>query len=443
MEQAGIMRRIGIIGGGAAGIAAAITAARNDRQAHVFILEQKEKTGKKLLATGNGRCNLTNRQIDGSCIKNCYHGGDVRFAGEVLKQFGYEDTIRFFASVGLVTKARGDYVYPRSGQASTVLELLNLELKRLGVKVFCGIRVRSVLWDGREFCVRAEETLPEKSDVKQRCAEPKETVKIFEADRIILACGGKAAPAFGSDGSGYELVKSFGHQMTPVVPALVQLKVKGHPFARASGVRADAKVTALIDRVPAAEDTGEVQITAYGISGIPVFQISRHIALGLYRKKRAEVLLDLLPEYTEAEAFGLFERIAARCADLTVGECLAGIFNQKLIPCILKLAGVRMQSKLSESDSRQIQGIVKQCKRICLPIQDTNGFENAQVCAGGVRTDEVNPRTMESKRVKGLYLVGELLDVDGICGGYNLQWAWATGCIAGEAASLYERKCRT
>lgn len=424
MEQAGIMRRIGIIGGGAAGIAAAITAARNDRQAHVFILEQKEKTGKKLLATGNGRCNLTNRQIDGSCIKNCYHGGDVRFAGEVLKQFGYEDTIRFFASVGLVTKARGDYVYPRSGQASTVLELLNLELRRLGIKVFCGIRVRSVLWDGREFCVRGEET------------------KLFKADRIILACGGKAAPAFGSDGSGYELAKSFGHRMTPVVPALVQLKVKEHPLARASGVRTDARVMALIDRVPAAEDTGEVQITSYGISGIPVFQISRHIALGLYRKKRAEVLLDLLPEYTEDEAFGLFERIAARCADLTVGEGLAGIFNQKLIPCILKSAGLRMQSKLSESDSRQIQGIVKQCKRICLPIQDTNGFENAQVCAGGVRTDEVNPRTMESKRVKGLYLVGELLDVDGICGGYNLQWAWATGCIAGEAAS-YERKCQT
>ncbi len=145
------MIRIGIIGGGAAGIAAAITAARNDREAKVFILEQKEKAGKKLLATGNGRCNLTNRQADGSDVESCYHGGNIRFAGEVLKQFGYADTRSFFASMGLVMKERGDYVYPRSDQASTVLDLLDLELKRLGVEVFCQARVQSVLWDRSDF----------------------------------------------------------------------------------------------------------------------------------------------------------------------------------------------------------------------------------------------------------------------------------------------------
>lgn len=433
------MRRIGVIGGGAAGIAAAIAAARNDRQAKVFILEQKEKTGKKLLATGNGRCNLTNRQIDGSCVKTCYHGGDIRFAGEVLRQFGCEDTLRFFASVGLVMKERGDYVYPRSDQALTVLELLNLELERLGVECLCSVRVQSVTWEGREFCIRAEEILQDARTGRQRSAGAKggtvHTLKL-KADRIILACGGRAAPALGSDGSGYMLAQSFGHRITPVVPALVQLKVKNHPFAKASGVRTDAKVTALIDGVPAAKDTGEVQITAYGISGIPVFQISRHIALGLEQKRQAEVLLDLLPEYTEEETEKLLAGFIRGHEDLAVSECLLGIFNRKLIPCILKLAGVKMQTRVSESGRCRILDLVKQCKKIRLQIQDTNGFENAQVCAGGVKTDEVNPGTMESRRVKGLYLAGELLDVDGICGGYNLQWAWATGHIAGTAASI-------
>lgn len=408
------MRRIGIIGGGAAGIAAAITAARNDRQAKVFILEQKDRIGRKILATGNGRCNLTNCQIGSSCVELCYRGENLAAVDEVLRQFGYKETWRFFESLGLVMKTRGDYVYPRSDQAASVLELLNLELKRLGAEIHCGVHVQSVIRDGKAFGIRAERS--------------------FHADRIILACGGKAASALGSDGSGYPLAKNFGHSITPVVPALVQLRVKAHPFAKASGVRTDARVTALIDGAPVAEDTGELQITAYGISGIPVFQISRHIALGLYQKKRAEVELDLLPEYTEGELTGLLAKITANRTELTIGECLAGIFNQKLIPRILEQAKVRMQTRVSELSRHKLKDIADRCKKIRLTIQDTNGFENAQVCAGGVRMDEVDPRTMESRKRKGIYLAGELLDADGICGGYNLHWAWATGCIAGKAA---------
>ena len=408
------MRRIGIIGGGAAGIAAAITAARNDRQAKVFILEQKDRIGRKILATGNGRCNLTNCQIGSACVESCYRGENLAAVDEVLRQFGYKETWRFFESLGLVMKTRGDYVYPRSDQAASVLELLNLELKHLGVEIHCGIHVQSVIREGKAFGIRAERS--------------------FHADRVILACGGKAASALGSDGSGYPLAKTFGHSIAPVVPALVQLRVKAHPFAKASGVRTDARVTALIDGVPAEEDTGELQITAYGISGIPVFQISRHIALGLYQKKRAEVELDLLPEYTEEELSGLLAKITSNRTELTIGECLAGIFNQKLIPRILEQAGVRMQTRVPELSRHKLKDIADRCKKIRLTIQDTNGFENAQVCAGGVRMDEVDPRTMESKKRKGIYLAGELLDADGICGGYNLHWAWATGCIAGKAA---------
>lgn len=408
--------RIGIIGGGAAGMAAAIAAARNNRRAEIFILEQKEKIGKKLLATGNGRCNLTNRQADASCADSCYHGEDISFVRKALEQFGYQDTLDFFESMGLVTRSRGEYVYPRSDQAAAVLELLELELKRLGVMVRCGVKIRSIVRDKKGFCMRDDNL-------------------VLRTDQVILACGGKAAPAFGSDGSGYQLAKSLGHHLTPVAPALVQLKVKNHPFVKASGVRTEAKVTALIDGIPAGSDTGELQITAYGISGIPVFQISRHIALGLYQKKRTEVLLDLLPEYSDKEVSALLSGISERRTNLTVKECLSGVFHQKLIPRILELAEMQMHTRMSNLTDRQVRILAGKCKKIILTIQDTNGFENAQVCAGGVKTTEISSRTMESKYVKGLYLAGELLDVDGICGGYNLQWAWATGCIAGKAAS--------
>ena len=419
-DRAGIMRRIGIIGGGAAGMAAAITAARNDRQAKVWILEQKEKIGKKILATGNGRCNLTNCQIDGSCAENGYRGEDLPFVKKVLERFGYKETMEFFESLGLVAKRRGDYVYPRSDQASSVLELLELELRRLGVEVYCGGKVTAVAPESRGFNITVSENQKKRE---------------LKADRVILACGGRAASTFGSDGSGYDLAKSLGHHMTPVVPALVQLKVKNHPFAKASGVRAKARVTALVDGAKVAADAGELQITAYGISGIPVFQISRFLAYGLYQKKRAEVSLDLLPEYTEEEAGELFVKLAGQRDRRTIGECLTGVFHRKLIPRILELSGTEIHEKVGALDKRSLFALAGKCKKIILTISDTNGFENAQVCAGGVRTKEVCPATMESRCVRGLYLAGELLDADGICGGYNLQWAWATGCIAGKAAA--------
>lgn len=437
------MRRVGIIGGGAAGIVAAIAAARNDRQAEVFILEQNERIGRKILATGNGRCNLTNRQAVSSCVESCYRGEDIGFAKSVLAQFGYEDTLRFFSSLGLVVRMRGDYAYPRSEQASAVLEVLELELKRLGVKIYCRVKVESVVKEQTRFCIRVTERfqdgkqgalIPEARGHGQR--NEKMTKHTFRADRVILACGGMAAPVFGSDGNGFRLAKSLGHSVASVVPSLVQLRVKNHPFGKASGVRTEAAVTALVDGEAVFSDRGEVQITAYGISGIPVFQISRFLAMGLLEKKHSEVLLDFLPEYSKEEVFGLLVKLAGNRKNLTAEEWLAGIFNRKLIPRILEQAKVRMQTQVSDLDERKIREVAKKCKGIVLSVQDTNGFENAQVSAGGVRTREITPQTMESLCVDGLYLVGELLDVDGICGGFNLQWAWATGYLAGKAAVL-------
>ena len=406
------MKRIGIIGGGASGIIAAISAARSDSHTQVFILEHKDTIGKKILATGNGRCNLTNQIMEATC----YHSENISFVEEVLNRFGYQATLDFFHSLGLITKSRGNYIYPRSDPASSVLDLLILELKRLGVQIYTGVHVTKLEKSKRGFRVYTKE-------------------QTFQADKVILACGGKASSALGSDGSGYSLARSMGHSIIPVVPALVQLKVQKHPFAKASGVRTDARVTAYVSGNELGSDTGELQITAYGISGIPVFQISRYIANGLYNKQNTEVHIDFLPDITHSEFRDfLFERKNGH-EDMYIGDYLTGIFNKKLIPRLLEQAHIRIQTKVGDLTHKQLQTFVDTCKKTVLTISDTNGFENAQICAGGVCTEEIYSATMESKYVEGLYLTGELLDVDGICGGYNLQWAWATGYLAGGSAA--------
>lgn len=248
------MKKIAVIGGGASGLVAAIAAARSNPKVQITIYEQKDSVGKKILATGNGRCNLTNKDMKSSY----YRSENIPFVEEVLEQFGYEDTIRFFSSLGLMVKERGNYVYPHSDQASTVLELLKLELHRLGIKILTGVQVTDITPISSGFMIKL-------NTGKQK------------ADAVILACGGKASSKLGSDGSGYTLAKGLGHTMVPVVPALVQLKVRKNPFAKAAGVRTDASVTAICDGKAIASDRGELQLTAYGISGIPVFQISRYV----------------------------------------------------------------------------------------------------------------------------------------------------------------------
>lgn len=404
--------KIGIAGGGASGMMAAIAAAKSAGSAEVFILEHKDTVGKKILSTGNGRCNLTNLDMGPSF----YRGEDKEFISKVLSVFGSDDTLKFFHDLGVVTKARGAYIYPRCDQASSVLDMLKLELDRLGIKVYTNAHVSEIKKNKQGFQIHTSQGM-------------------HKAERVILSAGSKAQSVLGSDGSGYGLAKSLGHSLIPVVPALVQLKVKDHPFAKASGVRTDAKVTAVIDGCAVSEDTGELQITAYGISGIPVFQISRFIARGLYDRRGAQVSLDFFPEMGEGNFIEMLKNRAACLEDMTAGEYLTGIFHKKLVPVFLTLSGIRIQTPVKMWSEKDFRALAKSCKNTVLDIIDTNGFDNAQVCAGGINTKEINPETMESRYVDGLYITGELLDADGICGGYNLQWAWASGFIAGRAAA--------
>lgn len=418
------MGMIAVIGAGASGLAAAISAARENQNHQIVLLEQKEAAGKKLLVTGNGRCNLSNRRMDLSFFRTeC-----PAFAAKALAQFGTGETLAFFDSIGVWTKNRGDFIYPRSDQAAAVRDLLLLEAVRRRVEIWTGWKTETIRPVGHRFQLTLQQTLPGR-------LSPHAREKKLSADRVILCCGGCAGSVHGSDGSGYALAKALGHSLVPVVPALVQLKARGNPLRTAGGVRTEASVSAIVDGSREAEDTGELQITDYGISGIPVFQISRYLSRALYEKKRPVVKIDFLPGISAKVFEKKCENWLKQNPGMTISDCLRSIFPLKLGHALLKEAGILPDATAGSLPLGWMGKLSGVCKGLRLAISGTKGFEAAQVCAGGVATEEVTPCTFESRLVKGLYFAGELLDVDGVCGGYNLQWAWTSGCLAGKAAA--------
>ena len=403
-------RHVIIVGGGASGLVAAISAARCG--AKVTLLEQKDRVGKKILSTGNGRCNLTNEYMK----SDCFHGDDTSIVTEVLNQFGYKETIEFFEGLGVLVKERQGYIYPISDQASTILDVLRMEVERLAVQVLLEQKVIDISKNKTGFVVKTTKTS-------------------LQGDTVILATGGKAASVLGSDGSGYALAKQLGHRLSSVVPALVQLVEKGSGFKQVAGVRTQGKVSLYIDDKFTAEDSGELQLTDYGISGIPAFQISRFAAKALHEKKKVVAELDFLPGMTDASFKAFLANRMKTHGEKTAEAFLIGVFHKKLIGMLLKEAHLSLTQKMNSVSEAQLEALRKACKHFNVEIEQTKGFEQAQVCAGGVKTSEVNPNTLESIYEDDLYLTGELLDIDGICGGYNLQWAWSTGFIAGKNAA--------
>ncbi len=412
MKRAGI-----IIGGGAAGLMAAITAAENG--AEVTILEHMPRVGKKILSTGNGKCNMTNLHM----TADCYRCGVPEVPMRVIGKFPVEDTLRFFRRLGVWTTDRDGYVYPASGQAQTVLEALMGKAESLGVTTVCEASVTAVerRKDGR-FTVSTDG-------------------KRYQADFVILAAGSMAAPVTGSDGSGYALAKALGHKVKKPLPALVQLKCRGDFFKAIAGVRADAKVSLYTvgrhgERAAfLASDTGEVQLTDYGISGIPVFQVSRFAAEALDHRKAVLAVLDFMPEQTEEELFGILMDQKKYLADRTVSDFMNGLFNKKLAALFLKQAWMKPDLPVSVLAKKDLAKLCEVIKDFEVEVTATNPYDKAQICMGGVDLREIDPETMESRIVPGLYFAGEILDVDGICGGYNLQWAWSSGHLAAVSAA--------
>ncbi len=392
-------RQVVIIGAGASGMMAAIWAARNG--AAVTVLEQNEKPGKKICATGNGKCNFSNLVMP----EDAYRGRHPEFVKDAFTQFSVKDTVEFFKELGIFPLDRNGYLYPRSNQAQSVVDVLCMEASHLGIKIKTNEQVTAIetAKNGRNFQILTGGWH-------------------YEADALILANGSKASSISGSDGSGYELAKNLGHRIIPVYPALTALKCRGPAFKAWAGVRTEGKISLFIDGKFCKDERGELQLTEYGISGIPVFQISTYAVRAVHEGKKAGLYVDFLPELTEEETRELLHTRKKACPYKNDRELLVGLFPEKL-------------NRVLASQKHLLSAI----KKFPLEVQDGMSFPQAQVCSGGVDTCQVDEHTMESKLCRNLYFAGELLDIDGICGGYNLQWAWSSGAAAGIHAAKEDR----
>lgn len=400
---------IAVIGGGASGLMAAITAKKSGKE--VIILERKDRILKKVLITGNGRCNITNVNAN---ISN-YFGKNISSVENILNKFTPQNTMDFFNELGIVCNEenRGK-VYPLSGQASSVVDALRFEAEKLGIKIETEFYVRKIEKDGFKFRIYSEDR------------------KKIEAGRVIIAAGGQSYPELGSNGSGFELAKELGHSVTKLSPSIVQLKTEKYQVKGLQGIKTDVAVTAYGDNKKICTYDGELLFTDYGISGNVVFNIS--FVMPLY--KNVEFEIDFMEKFDYNELYEMLKERKRILSHLTMENYFNGMINKKLGQFLSKVSGIEKLSKpvkdLNDSDIRKLCTVLKKYR---VKILETTGFKNAQVTAGGVLLDEVNIETLESKIVKGLYFSGEVLDVYGECGGFNLQWAWASGHIAGENAA--------
>ena len=392
-----------VIGGGAAGMLAALTAAENGH--HVLLLERQSRVGRKLLATGNGRCNLSNYHVSPAH----YHGG-AGFCDFALSQFDVGETLQYFASLGLLTVSEASgRIYPMSNMAGSVLDVLRYALERPEIDLQTGQTVTAVRKTPKGFSVKTE-------------------TDTFSARRLILAAGGAAGSKVGGGMDGYRLAKSLGHHRTALYPSLVQLKTDPTYPRALKGVKAQCGISICRGSQVLARNSGEVLFTEYGVSGPAIFDLSRSVSAG---GSDLTCLLNFFPDWEEAEVLRWLSQRQAAMAAHEASTLFTGSCHTRLGQMICKSAGFTNQraAGLTRDDLRRI---ARQATHFALPITGTCGFDQAQVTAGGLDTSEFDPRTLQSRLVPGLYACGELLDIDGDCGGYNLQWAWSSGRLAGK-----------
>ncbi|MDO4261494.1 MAG: NAD(P)/FAD-dependent oxidoreductase [Eubacteriales bacterium] len=415
------MKRVLIVGGGASGLMAAIAAA--GQGAKTTLLEKNRQTGRKLLSTGNGRCNFTNRDQG---IAH-YRTESADFVERALRAFSAEDAVRFFEDLGMTVKDRGGWLYPGSGSAASVAELLRLTAAEVGVKLACDTPVRSVWKENGRFLAETDGWT-------------------YEADALILACGTEAAPQTGACGDGWRFAESFGHTVVTPLPALTGLCAAEQDCGKLAGVRADAEATLTIIETSGEgeprtyRETGEIQFASYGLSGIPVFQLSRYAARALHRGGTCRVRLNLCPQWEEERLLRFLRERKERAGQRKGQTALLGVFPDKLSAVLLERARIPAKKPMGDWTEDELLRLAGQIRGLAFTVTRCRGFEQAQVCTGGVPLGELSDVTMESALVPGLYLTGELLDVDGECGGYNLQWAWTTGYLAGAAAAGKEKR---
>jgi len=430
------MMKVGIIGCGAAGMMAAYSASNNGHD--VIVFEHGLKPGKKILATGNGKCNFTNANIS----EENYNNDGRSLFSNVYSKLTNEDTINLFEEIGISPYLKNGYYYPRSEQASSVVTCLNNAIISNNVKIIYECNIK---------CIEKNDTVEEIVNTITKNPTNKTANKsanksihfilhtdkgIYEVDKLIIAAGSNISEKTGSDGSGFIFAKEFGHTIKEPVPALCGLKCKGADFKKVSGVRCQANVALFIDKKHIKSDNGELQLTDYGISGIPVFQISADALRGNLEKRNVSVLIDLMPEVkNENIVKELLINRRNQIKNTSIESFFDGLFNYKIGNMIFDqikdnpLRNIEIK-KCADISDKVIDEMAFLIKNFNVEVIGHRGFENAQVCSGGVLCSELK-NTLESKLCDGLYFAGEIIDVNGDCGGYNLQWAWSSGYVAG------------
>ena len=394
---------IGIIGAGASGMAAALAAAENTN-ANVILMERQTRVGRKLQATGNGRCNLSNIHAD----KGGYHGDEPAFVNSAMEAFPPEATLQWFSDLGLYTVIEDSgKVYPYSDQANSVVDILRLNLNKPNITLKLGFEVEKI----------------QKTEAVFLVAGNGETIT---CDKLIVACGGLAGSKLGGTMSGYKLLAKLGHKSTKLRPSLVQIKTAWGAISALKGVRTNCRVQIFRNGKLFAESTGELQLTEQGVSGPVVFEISRDVCYGA---GEWTAKLDFLPALSEETVKQLIQ--SRRASNLPMEDLLTGILHNRLGRVLTKTAGIKGKDSASELSNREAEELCRVIKALEIPLTEPLGMDSAQVTAGGVQTARFDENTMESRIVPGLYACGEVLDIDGDCGGYNLQWAWSSGRMAG------------
>lgn len=407
------MKNIIIIGGGASGLVAAIYAAKSGNK--VTLLEKNKTLGKKILITGNGKCNYWN---DDQSL-NHYHTTNKEILPNILTKENQREILNFFTSLGIIPRIKDGYYYPYSNQATSIQTALIKEAELQGVVIKTETEVLSIKKENNLFKVNT-------------------TNGLYNAQKVILATGSKACPKTGSDGLGYDLAKSLGHSVLKPLPALVQLRANANYLKEWHGVRSDVKVSLIENNQKIASEVGEIQLTDYGVSGICIFCLSGRVSRGLFDKRHEQIAINFLYPFainTKEEFITWMDNRNRQVLNRNIADLLDGLLNYKLINLILKLSKIRREVTWNNLSLKERQLLGTNLTNFMIDITGTNSFDTSQTCTGGIYLSEINPQTMESLKTKGLYITGELLDVDGDCGGYNLSFAWITGYLAGRGVN--------
>jgi len=407
------MRDTIIIGGGASGLVAAIYATKKGNK--VTILEKNKTCGKKILITGNGKCNYYNEDQ----ALSHYHSNNSEILRSIFNEQNTQEILNLFKSIGIIPKIKEGYYYPYSNQATSIQTALIKECELNNVEIITETEVLNIKKEDNIYKIET-------------------TNGIFTSKKVILSTGSKAAPKTGSDGIGYILAKSLGHSVIEPLPALVQLKSNAPYLSVWHGIRSDVSVTLIENNKKINTQIGEIQLTDYGVSGICIFSLSGLASRGLYQNKQEQISINFLHPFniTNEDEFINWMNIRHKeVKNRTISDLLDGLLNYKLINLILKLSKIDRTLSWSSLSKNQKYLLGTNLTKFTLTITGTNSYDQAQVCTGGIPLSEINPSTMESIHNKGLYITGELLDIDGDCGGYNLTNAWITGYLAGKDAS--------